>query len=118
MNKETLINQINQNLSTWQIAEQSNTTQANVRYWLKKYNLQTIRTINKESELKLCPKCNTPGFGVVETVKGLPCEMCGLPTRSTLKHIYRCQKCNYQIAKEFPFDKRVESPQFCDYCNP
>ena len=46
MNKETLINQINQNLSTWQIAEQSNTTQANVRYWLKKY-LQTIRTINK-----------------------------------------------------------------------
>ena len=58
MNKESLIIQINQNLSTWQIAEQSNTTQANVRYWLKKYNLQTIRTINKESELKLCPKCN------------------------------------------------------------
>ena len=58
MNKETLINQINQNLSTWQIAAQSNTTQANVRYWLKKYNLQTIRTINKESKLKLCPKCN------------------------------------------------------------
>ena len=58
MNKETLINQIDQNLSTWQIAAQSNTTQANVRYWLKKYNLQTIRTINKESKLKLCPKCN------------------------------------------------------------
>jgi hypothetical protein len=58
MNKENLINQINQNLSTWQIAEQSNTTQANVRYWLKKYNLQTIRTTNKENELKLCPKCN------------------------------------------------------------
>ena len=50
MNKETLINQINQNLSTWQIAAQSNTTQANVRYWLKKYNLQTVRTTNKENE--------------------------------------------------------------------
>lgn len=59
MNKETLINLINQNLSTWQIAEQSNTTQANVRYWLKKYDLQTIRTINKAKKLKLCPKCNT-----------------------------------------------------------
>ena len=59
MNKETLINQINQNLSTWQIAAQSNTTQANVRYWLKKYDLQTVRTTNKENKLKLCPKCNT-----------------------------------------------------------
>jgi predicted Zn-ribbon and HTH transcriptional regulator len=88
------------------------------------YNPTRMKVIAKATERlvikikSLCPKCNTPGFGVVETVKGLPCEMCGLPTRSTLKHIYRCQKCNYQIAKEFPFDKRVESPQFCDYCNP
>ncbi len=65
----------------------------------------------------ICPNCSTPGFSVVDSVKGLPCEMCGLPTRSTLKHIYRCQKCNFIKEKEFPF-KRKEDPQYCDFCNP
>ena len=66
----------------------------------------------------LCPHCAIPGFGVVDTVKGLPCEICCLPTKSTLKHIYRCQKCNFQMEKEFPFEKRTEDPRYCDYCNP
>lgn len=66
----------------------------------------------------LCPSCSTPGFGVVDAEKGLPCEMCGMPTRSTLKHIYRCQKCNFQTEKEFPFEKQFEDPQYCDFCNP
>jgi len=65
-----------------------------------------------------CPACGTPGFGVSDSVKGLPCEMCGLPTRSTLKHIYTCQKCNFQSEKEFPLGKQVEDPQYCDFCNP
>lgn len=66
----------------------------------------------------LCPICKVPGFGVVDAVKGLPCEICGFPTRSTLKHIYRCQKCNYQEEKEFPLDKQVEDAKYCDFCNP
>lgn len=88
------------------------------------YNPTRMKVIAKATERlatkikSLCPKCNTAGFGIVEAIKGLPCEICGLPTRSTLIHIYRCQKCSYQMEKEFPFDKRVESPQFCDYCNP
>ena len=65
-----------------------------------------------------CPACSTPGFGVVESQKGLPCEVCGLPTKSTLKHVYRCQKCNYQQEKRYPYDKKTENPQFCDFCNP
>lgn len=66
----------------------------------------------------LCPQCSTPGFSVVEAVEGLPCEMCGLPTKSTLKHVYRCQKCGHQSEKKFPFGKQVEDPQYCDFCNP
>jgi hypothetical protein len=65
-----------------------------------------------------CPNCQIPGFGVVDAVKGLPCETCGLPTRSTIKHIYRCQKCNFIMEKEFPLFKRKEDPQYCDFCNP
>jgi len=42
-----------------------------------------------------CPNCNTPGFGVTDAKRGLPCEWCRFPTRSTLSHIYICQKCSY-----------------------
>lgn len=66
----------------------------------------------------LCPTCSTPGFGVTESISGLPCEMCGLPTRSVHKHIFRCQKCNFQRIIEYPFGKQLEDPQFCDFCNP
>ena len=59
MNKDILIGYINQGLSTWKIAEALNTTQPNIRYWLKKYNLQTLRKINDDNNLKLCPKCKT-----------------------------------------------------------
>lgn len=58
MDKNKLIEQIDRNLSTWQIAKECNTTQSNVRYWLAKYELQTIRSTNKNNEFKLCPKCN------------------------------------------------------------
>ncbi|MDK2842882.1 MAG: hypothetical protein PWQ17_2388 [Anaerophaga sp.] len=75
-----------------------------------------IKLVKKAKSL--CPSCSTPGFGIVDAVKGLPCEMCGLPTWSTLKHIYLCQKCTYQMEKEFPFEKHVEDPQYCDFCNP
>lgn len=57
MDKELLIQQINQGLSTWKLATVNNTTQPNIRYWLTKYNLKTLRTTNDLNNLKLCPKC-------------------------------------------------------------
>lgn len=58
MNKDLLIQQINQGYSTWKIAELNQTTQPNIRYWLKKYGLKTQRTINQEIEERLCLTCN------------------------------------------------------------
>lgn len=58
MEKELLIQQVEQNFSTWKIAEINNTTQSNVRYWLKKYNLKTLRTINSQNNNRLCLTCN------------------------------------------------------------
>ncbi len=59
MNKDTLIGYINQGLSTWKIAEELNTTQPNIRYWLKKYSLQTLRTTNSINNDRTCLSCNT-----------------------------------------------------------
>lgn len=58
MNKELLIYQINQGYSTWKIAELNNTTQPNIRYWLKKYELKTQRTINQINNNRKCLTCN------------------------------------------------------------
>jgi transposase len=41
MKKETLVDYINEGLSTRQIAKKENTSQTNTRYWIKKYGLKT-----------------------------------------------------------------------------
>lgn len=65
-----------------------------------------------------CPRCDTPGFTITGTIQGLPCRLCGLPTRLTLAHIYSCAKCSFTQEKPVSKGKSVADPQYCDYCNP
>ncbi len=65
-----------------------------------------------------CPECQTPGFGVTDLKKGLPCDLCGSPTKSTLSLIYACQKCEHLSEELYPNNKKVEDPMYCDCCNP
>lgn len=65
-----------------------------------------------------CPVCSTPGFNVVDVWSGLPCSLCGRPTKSTLAHQYVCKKCGYEEKRYYPNLKLEEDPTFCDYCNP
>jgi hypothetical protein len=66
----------------------------------------------------LCPSCNFPGFEIKQVNAGLPCELCGSKTKSTLSHTYGCLRCDYKEEKYFPLNKKVEDPTYCDYCNP
>ena len=65
-----------------------------------------------------CPSCQTPGLGIKEATPGLPCENCKAPTKSTLYHVYACQKCNHTHEAYFPNGKQEEDPTYCDRCNP
>jgi len=65
-----------------------------------------------------CPNCNTPGFSVMDSKTGLPCEMCYQPTRSTLYYIHSCKKCTHTFEEKYPNDKQMEDPMYCDFCNP
>jgi hypothetical protein len=65
-----------------------------------------------------CPNCQMPGFDVKERIKGLPCDCCKRPTQSTMAFRYECVHCSYSELKNYPNIKTVESPEFCDYCNP
>ena len=44
--------------STRQIAAEINKSQTTVRYWLNKYDLKTIHSLNLPKTTKWCPKCN------------------------------------------------------------
>lgn len=65
-----------------------------------------------------CPECALPGFWITNIRTGLPCALCGFPTRSTLFYEYACSSCCYTIEKKFPHGKQQEDPLFCDLCNP
>lgn len=65
-----------------------------------------------------CPQCSHPGFSVTEVKPGLPCNLCGSTTRSTLSYIFTCQKCSFNKEQMYPHNKTLEDPMFCDYCNP
>ncbi|HEX4875028.1 MAG TPA: DUF6671 family protein [Chitinophagaceae bacterium] len=71
-----------------------------------------------EKIASFCPQCNAPGFGVSDIREGLPCQLCGSPTRSTLSHVYSCHRCEYRTEKLYPNEKKEEDPMYCDYCNP
>ncbi|CAN5584814.1 hypothetical protein BH11BAC2_BH11BAC2_09110 [soil metagenome] len=65
-----------------------------------------------------CPECSTPGFGITAVIRGLPCSLCGLKTRSTLSFQYTCTQCAYTKEDQFPHGKTEEDPMYCDFCNP
>lgn len=66
----------------------------------------------------LCPSCNQPGFGEKRAVAGLPCSLCGFPTKSTLSLITACTHCHFETEDKFPAGKQQEDPMYCDICNP
>lgn len=76
----------------------------------------TVQLANKINSL--CPQCKAPGFGVTKNQPGLPCELCDLPTKSTLSLISECQKCSFAQESSFPEGKTKENPIYCDHCNP
>lgn len=65
-----------------------------------------------------CQQCNTPGFGITNSITGLPCSACGAPTRSLLSYICKCAKCDFQMERMYPQQRTSEDPMYCDYCNP
>jgi len=67
--------------------------------------------------LSFCPDCGAPGFVVNEKIKGLPCELCGLPSEMTLKYLRMCYKCKFTQEQLYPNGK-ASPAQYCNYCNP
>jgi hypothetical protein len=88
------------------------------------YNPTRMNNIAKATEelvrklQQFCPHCDFVNFDVVKKIKGLPCEICGLPTQVTRAHIYRCNRCQFQQEVLFPDQVQFADPMYCSYCNP
>jgi hypothetical protein len=88
------------------------------------YNPTRMAVIEKttfkllEKIKSICPNCQMPGFDVEEAVKGLPCSLCGLPTKSILSYRYVCKHCTFSKEVKYPLNKTTEDPTYCDFCNP
>lgn len=78
---------------------------------------QTMEDLLKKMN-SLCPECHRPGFSVTASETGLTCSDCGMPTKSTLAHVYQCSGCNYLENKQYPNGNFHEDSMYCDFCNP
>jgi len=65
-----------------------------------------------------CPLCNNPGFGIVETQKGLECEMCGSETEMVRSEVFGCPKCSHKEHRPRQDGLTQAEPQYCEFCNP
>jgi hypothetical protein len=95
--------------------------ETDMRAMMNPTRMKVIRQASKNLVRKIkscCPSCTMPGFSVVDFVKGLPCSACGLPTRSPIAEIYRCNSCNFQNEKKISGGRKTEDPGYCDFCNP
>jgi len=66
----------------------------------------------------ICPQCDRPGFSVTEVIRGLPCELCGLPTNGVSRHILVCQGCGHREEDCHPDGRTAQDPMYCEFCNP
>ncbi|UOE93855.1 DUF6671 family protein [Alkalihalobacillus sp. LMS39] len=67
---------------------------------------------------QLCPKCSCPGWGKVDVVVGLPCELCGLKTKQISHIVYGCPRCEMKEVKMREDGVLRASSTYCDWCNP
>lgn len=63
-----------------------------------------------------CPSCQTPGWGIIVNIPGLPCKQCQGPTNLIKSKIYGCCQCKHQEILEN--QNEMADPGYCTFCNP
>lgn len=66
--------------------------------------------------LHLCPRCEAPGFGHVDSRRGLPCEACREPTHWIDFEVDGCSACGHSIARPRKDGRKTASKLSCQGC--
>jgi hypothetical protein len=65
----------------------------------------------------LCPRCDAPGWGIVERQPGAPCRECGEATSVVRSEMMGCVACDVTAIRDLP-DAAGVDPRHCPSCNP
>lgn len=65
---------------------------------------------------RACPQCATPGYGRIDTERGLPCQHCGTPTDLVRADVHGCAHCPHRHTHPRPVT--AAAPRWCPHCNP
>ncbi len=65
---------------------------------------------------RLCPQCGVPGFGHIDSRRGLPCEDCGAPTDWIDFEIDGCSNCGHAVARPRKDGRRTAPRLSCSSC--
>ncbi len=65
---------------------------------------------------EVCPKCGAPGFGHIDSRRGLPCADCGEPTHYIHFEIDGCRACGHAVARPRKDGLRAAPKLACRPC--
>ena len=65
-----------------------------------------------------CPRCQAPGWGLIDRLSGLPCSWCGQPTALIRTEVHGCMHCDHREQKPRRDGLRQADPGQCLLCNP
>ncbi len=83
--------------------------------------MATIRRLAFQLARRLatpCPACAAPGWGLIDTVPGLPCGWCGRPSALVARERFGCGSCGHIEEQPRRDGLLAADPAHCDACNP
>ena len=83
------------------------------REGLRRLGLALVRRLQTA-----CPACGSPGWGLLDTLPGLPCGDCGTTTTLTLSEIWGCPQCGARRDQPRRDGRLHADPGQCPWCNP
>lgn len=65
-----------------------------------------------------CSHCQAPGWGVIERIAGLACQVCDTPTHAVRFEVYGCTLCGARETRPRTDGVTTADPSQCPTCNP
>ncbi len=65
-----------------------------------------------------CSRCGAPGWGRVDVIRGLPCELCGFETDEVREEVEGCPRCDLRLTRPRSDGRTHVKAENCPVCNP
>ena len=95
--------------------------ETDMRAHLNPTRMDTLARLSMQLAQRLaaqCPACCAPGWGRVEVTRGLPCELCRLPTQVIAAEVFGCAACGHRASQPRRDGMVHAQAMHCDACNP